>query len=531
MNIQSISELNALSDKYEAIRSLSAVLSTDTSAIHDFNEIAPAICTDTDVSNILNKVAFDVLSCKDFYVEASYQSGNSYQSLKFNLGDALSRLAKSLALIAIKNLNALTKERADDLYVPFSGNIGSDKAVSGLWIQQTGAADNTTALSVDGPVFVCNASKQKLLEINPNNSISSSTITINGGTFNASSTSSNFSKLTATEIKATNEISTATLKANSLYAGLSNNTWNFTQQANNITCSIAGCLTANTGNFVNLTATNLTANTAYAGKNSDDKYTLTANGTGVTTSALTAASLACNGNINSTGFIHSNASISCAGTLSSTTALCTGGGFNCAGAIECGGNIHADESISCAGTLSSTTALCTGGGFNCAGAIECGGNIHTIESISCAKNLSSTALTVGGNISCSGTLTVSTALKAGFSTPEGGSEQINLYVPNSGEIKIAQLSSTTIKCKDHLYAGHDSTTWNLDVPNSGTIAINSLAATNLTAGIKTGAAGFNVLVAGSTENKLTLNALNVTATNGLTAAGISELTAKAACWS
>jgi len=78
MNIQSISELNALSDKYEAIRSLSAVLSTDTSAIHDFNEIAPAICTDTDVSNILNKVAFDVLSCKDFYVEASYQSGNSY---------------------------------------------------------------------------------------------------------------------------------------------------------------------------------------------------------------------------------------------------------------------------------------------------------------------------------------------------------------------------------------------------------------------------------------------------------------------
>jgi len=82
-----------------------------------------------------------------------------------------------------------------------------------------------------------------------------------------------------------------------------------------------------------------------------------------------------------------------------------------------------------------------------------------------------------------------------------------------------------------LYAGHDSTTWNLDVPNSGTIAINSLAATNLTAGIKTGAAGFNVLVAGSTENKLTLNALNVTATNGLTAAGISELTAKAACWS
>lgn len=533
MNIQSISELTALTALYpNACKTFNARLNTDSNATTDFNEIAKAINSNYTINNILDNQNFNVLSCQDFFVEASYETTNNvYKSLKFNLGDALSRIAKTLALIAIKNLNALTKDKADEYYVPYSGNIGPNKKpVTGLWIQQTGSAGNTTALSVDGPVFVCNASKQKLLEINPNNSIGSSTITINGGTFNASSTSqSNFSKLTATAITASTnaeirQLSADKLSANELSLGRKSETsWLVTLNDTKDTLTVAGTINATDGNFTTLTAANLTANVLSAGLKSENKYNLAVNDSNVNAGPLVAASLNC------AGAIDCNSTISCKGNLSSTGQICCESNINGNGYISCTDNLCSQGTISCktkfetAGFIFANTNISCNGSISCKNDLTCGKSISVYTNLSCNGVISGhSTLTCEGNLCCKGILSAR-ELNAGIKDGK-----INLLVPDSGTIKIKELSTQKTECLTNLKVGSTGA-YNLDVPATGTITINKLAATDLSAGIGT---DFTVVKASSSENKLKLSKLEVTEANGLSASnGIAHLTAEAACWS
>ena len=104
------------------------------------------------------------------------------------------------------------------------------------------------------------------------------------------------------------------------------------------------------------------------------------------------------------------------------------------------------------------------------------------------------------------------------------------YVFSAGNTGITAEAITA----SNLYAGLNNSNYKLQVlANSDPIEISRLAAANLSAGISSDTQGDTDILLKALDNseELVLKKLRVTESAGLTANGISELTAKAACWS
>ncbi len=163
MNINSISELPALEASILSASSQQQL----TSVSKAYND-AHTIVGGKDLSN-LNELGFKSLSCKSMSVEVSYMSENGkLSSCKFDLGKALNNISETLAWIAYLNSSGLTRDVADELYVPYTGNIGEGKkAVSGLYVvspdSSTGVA---TSLSVVGQASFSNSDNDLMFEVN-----------------------------------------------------------------------------------------------------------------------------------------------------------------------------------------------------------------------------------------------------------------------------------------------------------------------------------------------------------------------------
>lgn len=164
MNINSISELPALEASILSASSQQQL----TSVSKAYND-AHTISGGNDLSN-LNELGFKSLSCKSMSVEVSYMSENGkLSSCKFDLGKALNNISETLAWIAYLNSSGLTREVADDLYVPYTGNIGEGKkAVSGLHIVSPDSSTTTaaTSLSVVGQASFSNSNNELMFEVN-----------------------------------------------------------------------------------------------------------------------------------------------------------------------------------------------------------------------------------------------------------------------------------------------------------------------------------------------------------------------------
>lgn len=164
MNINSISELPAL-----AASILSASSQQQLTSVSKAYNDAHTIVGGKDLSN-LNELGFKSLSCKSMSVEVSYMSENGkLSSCKFDLGKALNNISETLAWIAYLNSSGLTREVADDLYVPYTGNMGEGKkAVSGLHIVSPDSSTTTaaTSLSVVGQASFSNSNNELMFEVN-----------------------------------------------------------------------------------------------------------------------------------------------------------------------------------------------------------------------------------------------------------------------------------------------------------------------------------------------------------------------------
>lgn len=150
MNINSISELSPVVEEIISA-SNKAQLTAVAQEYYRANDISGS-----SLSN-LAELGFNTLSCGDMNVEVSITEAGKLQSKKFNLGKALNDISKTLAWIAYLNSAGITKDEADELYVPYSGNIGENKkSISGLHIVPPNNNENT-ALSVEKNAVFSNA--------------------------------------------------------------------------------------------------------------------------------------------------------------------------------------------------------------------------------------------------------------------------------------------------------------------------------------------------------------------------------------
>ena len=435
MNINSISELpNIASISPAAITSLySSPGDSDDTIRANFKPIAEQLLgTGSEISDMNSNLNFDGLSCSDMFVEVSYGKSNGLSSLKFNLGEALTKLAKTVAWVASLNMNALTESRANKLYVPYSGNLGEDDFwISGLKIMPPAdVAENTfAALSIDGGVYVGTANtgnSNTVFQVRPNLDIPTIEILNNAKFVATGNTACEINNLTATNCDST-KLSATNLSVNNLRAGrYSNTSWNVRLDSTNI--QNGQCDTA----ILNVTKMATTSSDI---------------------TSLRADNL-------------------CASLNGATYRL-----------------------SAVVGGLAATNLSAT----------ECK-----------AVNLSSTKLSAY-------------ELSAGIN-----GNIVNLEVPYTGEINVNALIANNFKAggsqHDIVTLSSDSTALevtNLRVTNTGTIA--NCDATSLKAGIK---ANNNILLqAISSDTHITLSKLLVNDADGLSANGISQLTAKAACWS
>ena len=283
MNINSINELTEL--KWTDLSAANAdVLSNVSKAYADTNKISTS-----DISG-LNQFGFHSISCIDeMNIEVSYKVDNYYKSCKFNLGKALNYISQTLAWIAYLNIGSLTKLCADQLYVPFSGNLGeNDKWISGLKIKSAATSSNTALCVAGSSQFILSTALQSstttLFEVIADQN--SPKVVVENGTLEA-------------KTNVSCELENASIY--NLSAGKYRNDWNMkihsldaATDASAIPVSVS-YISAN-GKFNNLTAENAIINSLSAGAN-NDRYFLCANSTSAYASNLSIAALTSLNNI------------------------------------------------------------------------------------------------------------------------------------------------------------------------------------------------------------------------------------------
>lgn len=149
MNIRSITELQSFSGPLLSTNLL------DDSKYSSSSEALKDVITKWSGSNVdLDKIDFTMLSCaKDSYIEVAAQAGSTYSSYKLNLSELLDSINKLIAAVAYMKSSGITKDEADALYIPLSGNTqeNSPRITGGLRITPT---TNETGLYVQGPIIV-----------------------------------------------------------------------------------------------------------------------------------------------------------------------------------------------------------------------------------------------------------------------------------------------------------------------------------------------------------------------------------------
>lgn len=371
----------------------------------------------------LGSIGFQMLSCaKNSYIEVATQN----KSYKLDLNKILDNINKTMAYVAWLQSSGITKEEAEELFVPYTGNMhAGGKAVTGLYIA---TPDTGTALKVDGPVsFQDQTGRNIAFSTN-----SASCFATYLSATNLSSKSISSTELTSISISGTNLTASNLTASGRLYAGQDGTSYNL-------------LATNSAVKIIDLTATNLTAGNLCAGTNGSE-YKLTANSSKMKIPNLTAD------NLSSAQLTAINLS---AGGASNTSQ-------------------YALQVSATADTINDQR--------------------YYIK----AKELSATMLDTP--IFQAQTIIATDTLRAGKKNDKDGA---GYYVEASN--KVNGLSATTVTTDslhikdlyvtEHLYAGYNGNEWNLTATGDYCKA-QKLSATGLTA-----------------------------------SGGISELTAKAACWS
>ena len=372
----------------------------------------------------LGSIGFDMLSCaENSYIEVATKN----TSYKLDLNKILDNINKTMAYVAWLQSSGITREEAEELFVPYTGNMHTGgKAVSGLYIA---TSDNGTALCVNGPVsFQDQTGRNIAFSTN-----SASCFATYLSATNLSSKSISSTALTSISISGTNLTASNLTASGCLYAGQNGPDYKLTATKDNVT-------------ITDLTATSLTAGNLCAGTNGNE-YKLTANSTTMKITNLTADNL-------------SSAQLTAVN-------LSAGGASN-----------TSQYALQVSATAETT-------------------NENDQRYYIKAKELSATMLDTP--VFQAQTIIATDTLHAGKKNDKDGA---GYYVEASN--KVNGLSATTVttdslhikdlSVTEHLYAGQNGNEWNLTATNDCCKA-QKLSAT------------------------------------GLTASGISELTAKAACWS
>ena len=478
MNINSISELSNISATTvvpAAVRTLSAA-STDNKGVYsedivkdNFKGIATALLgSQAQVSSLNSGLNFNTLSCDSMFVEVSHKDGSNYKSYKFDLGQALTDIAKTLAWVAALNMNALTEARAREIFFPYSGNMSDNApAVSGIKLttHNNGNTD-LNALSIMYGSVTVSRGNNIYFKVTPNVAASAPQVQLYNVLLTGNAgTTVDVHNLTANTAKITNNISATNLSANSLKAGLYNSTmWNMQQGNNNDGLSVIK-LTADTSEN-NI----LRANSLCAGLTSDN-YILSAEKNLSTLSVIS---------LYSKGKITAKTDITADGTITGKNIYAT--------ADLTGNTIIAGEDITAAGDITTDNGTIAGKALKAT---------HTLSAGIDPNN------NVNLNVQRTGTITIN-SLNAG--TLHAGGTNYGLLQANSGADSItinnvyvtSLLSGGTLK-GDSLFGGKLGESFTLNVPAS--------------------------------NDTITIGKLNVNGNNGLTAAGVSHLTAQAALWS
>ena len=194
----------------------------------------------------LGSIGFQMLSCaKNSYIEVATQN----KSYKLDLNKILDNINKTMAYVAWLQSSGITKEEAEELFVPYTGNMhAGGKAVTGLYIA---TPDTGTALKVDGQAIFQDSKGINIILSTKSDGICY-TEKLSGKEISSE-------KLTGKGISGTN------LTVNNLYAGLTGSDYKLS--ATNQIVTIA-----------DLTATNLTAGNLCAGSTTDgNSYKLSVN--------------------------------------------------------------------------------------------------------------------------------------------------------------------------------------------------------------------------------------------------------------
>lgn len=266
MNIKSISELSSFSE----VKGLYSPLLCNESSASLTDALKGAINSWTNGSGEISSIGFNTISCApDTYIEVASKSSTDspYTSYKLNLSELLDNINKTLAWVAWVQTNGITKAEASSLFVPYEGNIGKNKPVSGLYIV---TPDAGTALCVEGPVMFSNnnqlnfETKEGGCYISTLNASKAVVQELTGNDINVLSTFvvgpvNNYVVSANSELMNARQLSVANLTAEKLTAGT--NDWQIVADATGTRASklSIGNLLGDEGHIASLTAENLFA--------------------------------------------------------------------------------------------------------------------------------------------------------------------------------------------------------------------------------------------------------------------------------